>query len=209
MPPRYRRSRSSRSSALDVHLRIPASLNGEPLVGRRVVVPFGHRAMTGMRTRPNPIARSGQTSAHKRNRRSDGLAPGSPAETDRAGPLDKPLLSRARRRNIPRDAPSRNRAAPRSRIFTHRIRPRLPQDLAVRPPNSLTKKRRVELGHVAKNAGDHSAASARAPATNQSRKQLVRRGYLNCARSAAPPQDAHADKSSPGIRAEVHRDSHR
>ena len=40
--------------ALPVPLRstftyaIPAAFNGEPLVGRRVVVPFGRRAMTGV-----------------------------------------------------------------------------------------------------------------------------------------------------------------
>ena len=48
MPPRYC------EVALPVPLRstftyaVPASLDGEPLVGRRVVVPFGRRAMIGV-----------------------------------------------------------------------------------------------------------------------------------------------------------------
>ena len=48
MPPRFA------EIALPVPLRstftyaVPASLNGEPLIGRRVVVPFGRRAITGV-----------------------------------------------------------------------------------------------------------------------------------------------------------------
>ena len=97
--------------ALPVPLRstftyaVPASFNGEELIGRRVVVPFRNRAMVGvglaLSDRAPEIA--GGKEIHQGNCRADGFAPRAAAEADRTRTMDQPLLRRADRRR--RSAP--------------------------------------------------------------------------------------------------------
>ena len=181
--------------ALPVPLRstftyaVPASLNGEPLVGRRVVVPFGSRAMIGVG--PRRIRPPARRPAHKRNRRGDGFPPRASAEAHRTRPLDQPLLPRARRRNVSRHAPAGNRAAPRPRILAHRFRPRLPLRSCLRC-------------RANRQSSSSNSATARKMSTSQPPRSRRKRLNEVCRRKARPPrlslrarcpapsQDAHA-----------------
>ncbi len=102
--------------ALPVPLRstftyaVPDPFHDEDLIGRRVLVPFRNRAMVGV-----ALSVSDHAPTIAQIKQISGLldpGPGAPAQAYRVRPLDQPLLPRAHRRNISRDAPSGNRAAP-------------------------------------------------------------------------------------------------